>query len=344
MSYDFGAMASRPVTIVDVARHAGVSHSTVSRVLNGHPHVRADTRLRVEQAVEALGYVANLQARGLAGGPSGSIGLVALEVSTSYVVEVIRGVDEELAASGLDLMLSTTRRHDVREREQVLRLSQGLCDGLIVLIPAAPDLYLEDLAARNYPIALIDHGATPFASSATMANRSSTEQAMAHLIGLGHRRIGHVTGNLATDAARRRMLNWRAMLQAHSLEHGDDLVVEGDFRRESGQRGAAILLDRSAPPTAILAGSDFMAVGVLDEVRKRGLRCPDDLSVMGFDDVAEATVTTPQLTTIRQPMQALGRQAVRLLMDRLRNPDAPTVHVELATELVVRESTAPPAH
>jgi LacI family transcriptional regulator len=336
-------MASRPVTIVDVARHAGVSHSTVSRVLNGHPYVRSETRTRVEQAVEALGYVANLQARGLAGGPSGSIGLVALEVSNSYVVEVIRGVDEELAASGLDLMLSTTRRRDVREREQVLRLSQGLCDGVIVLIPAAPDLYLEELAARNYPIVLIDHAATPFASSTTMANRSSTEQAMAHLIELGHRRIGHVTGNLATDAARKRMLNWRAMLQTHQLDHGDDLLAEGNFQRESGQLGAATLLDRPDPPTAILAGSDSMAVGVLDEVRKRGIRCPDDLSVMGFDDVLEATVTTPQLSTIRQPMQALGRQAVRLLTDRLGNPDVPTVHVELATELIVRGSTAAPA-
>ena len=337
-------MESRPVTIVDVARHAGVSHSTVSRVLNGHPHVKAATKARVEQAVNELGYVANMQARGLAGGPSGSIGLIALEVSTSYVVEVIRGVDEELAASGLDLMLSTTRRQTLREREQVLRLSQGLVDGLIVLIPAAAEMYLEDLSRRGYPIVLIDHAATPLASTATMANRSSADQAMAHLIGLGHKRIGHITGNMATDAARKRLTSWRAMLQAHRLDHGNDLVAEGNFLRESGRSGAATLLDQPEPPTAILAASDFMAVGVLDELRNRGLRCPDDISVMGFDDVPEATVTSPQLTTIRQPMKALGRQAVRMLMSRMQDPSAPAVHVELATELIARESTAPPPH
>ena len=171
-------MESRPVTIVDVARHAGVSHSTVSRVLNEHPHVKGSTKARVERAVKELGYVANVQARGLAGGLSGAIGLVALEVSTSYVVEVIRGIDEELAASGLDLMLSTTRKRDVREREQVMRLSQGLCDGLIVLIPGAADLYLQDLANRKYPIVLIDHEPTPLASTVTMANTSSAEQAL----------------------------------------------------------------------------------------------------------------------------------------------------------------------
>lgn len=335
-------MNMRPVTIVDVARHAGVSHSTVSRALNGHPHVKEATKARVKQVVDDLGYVANVQARGLAGGPSGAIGLVALEVSTSYVVEIIRGVDEELAATGLDLMVSTTRKRDARERDQVMRLSQGLCDGLIVLIPAAAELYIEELAARGYPIVLIDHAATPLASTATMANRSSADQAMAHLIGLGHKRIGHITGNMKTDAARKRLSGWRAMLQNHGLDHGDDLLVEGDFRRESGCSGAAVLLDRANPPTAILAASDFMAVGVLDELRSRGLRCPDDISVMGFDDVTEATVTVPQLTTIRQPMKALGRQAVRMLIGRMDDRETPASHIELATELVVRGSTAAP--
>ena len=336
-------MPPRPVTIVDVARHAGVSHSTVSRVINGHHHVRASTRARVEAAVAELGYVANMQARGLAGGPSGVIGLVALEVSTSYVVEIIRGIDEELVASGMDLMLSTTRRRTDRERDQVLRFSQGLCDGLLVLIPYGAELYLPDLADRGYPIVLIDHAPTPLATTVTMANRSSAEQATEHLIGLGHSRIGHLRGNPLTDAALQRQATWRATLQAHGLDHGDDLLAGDDFTRESGQAGAAELLDRPNPPTAMLAASDFVAVGALDELRRRGLRCPQDMSVMGIDDVAEATLTTPQLTTIRQPMQALGHQAVRLLMERLQDPGAPAVHVELATELVVRESTAPPS-
>ena len=154
-------MTPRAVTIVDVARRAGVSHSTVSRVLNGHPHVRAETRARVERAASDLGYVANIHGRSLAGGRTGIIGLVTLEYSSSYIIEVTRGVDEELSTAGFDLMLSTNRDRDQRERDHVLRLSQGMCDGIIVLIPSAAELYLEQLSARRYPFVLIDHGANP---------------------------------------------------------------------------------------------------------------------------------------------------------------------------------------
>ena len=141
----------------------------------------------------------------------------------------------------------------------------------------------------------------------------------------------------------RRVIGWRSVLERHGLDHGDDLLVEGDFRRHPGRLGAAALLDRPDPPTAIFAASDLTAVGVLDELRDRGLRCPEDLSVLAFDDVPEATLTNPQLTTIRQPMNSLGRQAVRHLLARMERPDDPVMHVELATELVERESTAPPS-
>ena len=335
-------MAGRPATIVDVARHAGVSHSTVSRVLNGYPHVSADTRARVEQAAHDLGYVANLNARGLAGGRSGLVGVVTFEVSSSYIIGVLRGIDGELAASEHDMMLSTNRLRDQRERDHVTRLSQGPCDGLIVLIPSASELYAEDFAARGYPLVLIDHAATTHASTVTTQNRAGAEQATRHLIELGHRRIGHIGGIEQFDASDARVEGWRSTLAAHDLDHGDDLIVGGDFQRESGRVGTAELLDRPDPPTAIFAANDMAAVGVLDELRARGLRCPDDVSVVGFDDVPEATLMTPTLTTVRQPMEALGREAVRLLLARIEDPAGPVAHLELATELVVRASTGPP--
>jgi len=331
---------SGPVTIVDVARAAGVSHSTVSRVLNGRPHIKAATRAKVEKAVSELGYVANLSARSLAGGRLGLIGLVVLDLTSSYITEVVRGVDSALAEAGLDLMLCTTHEREQRERAYVERLSVGLCDGLIVLLPSLVDRYAGELNARNYPFVLVDHDGAGEATSIVSRNEEGARHAAAHLAELGHRRIGCITGNLNISAGRDRLTGWNRAVAELGLDDDPALIVEGDFRPELGEAGARHLAGLDPRPTAIFAGSDASALGAAAALAELGLSIPDDMSLVGFDDTPVAATAQPPLTTVRQPMCEMGREAVRQLIARIEEPDQPVIHVELPTELVVRSSTA----
>lgn len=342
MSDNAQARPPAKATIVDVARRAGVSHSTVSRVLNGRPHIKPETRARVEQAVADLGYVANLSARGLAGGRLGMIGFVVLDLESSYINQVVRSVDAALAACGHDLLLCTTHEREQREASYVERLTVGLCDGLLLLLPAAANRYAAELAAREYPFVLIDHKGSKHASSVVARNEQGAFDAVAHLVDLGHQRVAYIGGDLGTSAGRDRLAGYRRGVQEFGLDDDPDLIVEGDFRRGSGESGAHRLLDLPTPPTAILAAADATALGVGTACLQRGVRIPDDLSLIGFDDIPEAAQMHPPLTTIDQQMAEMGRRGVDLLLARIETPNRPVDHVELATALIERDSTAPP--
>jgi len=328
-------------TIVDVARHAGVSHSTVSRVLNGRPYIKSETRERVERALAELGYVANLSARGLAGGRLGMIGLVVLDLESSYINQVVRSVDAALAGHGHDLLLCTTHERAQRESSYVERLTVGLCDGLLLLLPTAADRYAPELSARGYPFVLIDHKGSQYASSVVARNEQGAFDAVAHLAQLGHHRVAHISGDLTTTAGRDRLAGYRRAVEELELDSSPELTVDGDFRSTSGERRAHDLLDLDRPPTAIFAAADATALGVATVCMQRGVRIPQDLSLIGFDDIAEAALMHPPLTTIDQKVGELGRQGVELLLARLESPERPVSHVELATSLVWRDSTGP---
>ncbi|MEO1063677.1 MAG: LacI family DNA-binding transcriptional regulator [Actinomycetota bacterium] len=331
-----------PVTIVDVAREAGVSHSTVSRVLNGRPHIKAETKDRVLDALDRLGYVANLKARGLAGGRTGVVGLVVLHLESSYITSVVRGVDAALAEQGYDLMLCTTHHREQREASYVSRLSLGLVDGLIVLLPHHSDRYAQDLASRGFPFVLLDHRGDSSANSIMSENVPGVRASLEHLAELGHRRIAMITGELDTDAGRDRLRGFREVTAELDLDQDPSLIVEGDFLAERARFATRELLALDQPPTAVLASADTAALAVIDELAAHGLRVPDDVSVVGFDDIPEAATARPPLTTVRQPLTAMGRRAVQVLLDVIDDPDQPVAHAELATELIVRDSTAPP--
>ncbi len=337
---------STPVTIFDVAERAGVSYSTVSRVVNDFTHVKPATRAKVQAAMEELGYVANLKARSLAGGRSRVIGVLIYDLNTNYSVEVVRGIDEEVAILDYDMILSTSHHRRKKEADHVTNLTSGLVDGLLIVLPSNLDAYVENLEDLNYPFVLIDHQGLGREGSGSVeaTNIQGGYDATRHLLDLGHRRIGIITGPYsdprAVNCAGDRLAGYQTALEEAGIPFDPALVHEGNFLFESGREGGERLLALETPPTAIFAGSDESAFGVMSVAKKRGLSVPNDLSVVGFDDIPEASYRQPGLTTIRQPLREMGRLATRMLIEHLENNEEPLNRVEVPTTLKIRATTA----
>jgi len=329
---------------VDVAKAAGVSYSTVSRVFSGYEFVNEDTREKVVEAANKLGYVVNLQARSLAGGRSNIIGLLAPGLDNGYITEIVSGIDQELAQHGLDLMLYTTHRYPGKEAFYVKTIANGLVDGLILLVPLITANYLQALPRQDFPYVLIDQtNNAPNSATVDATNWQGAYDATSYLIKLGHRRIGFITGHLELSSGTERLDGYRAALQHHRLPIEEQLTVVGDYQTGGGYLAAQRLLDLPERPTAIFASNDLEAIGAINAVRERGLSIPADLSIIGFDDIPQASLVYPRLTTVRQPLVQIGQVAVRLLLERIESTEKDARRVTLSTELVIRESCAPPA-
>lgn len=335
--------ADNVVTIFDVAREAGVSYGTVSRVLNNRDHVKPETREAVIQAMRRLGFVANPQARSLAGGPSQVIGLLVHSLSTSYIGEIVRGIDFELEAANYDLMLYTTHRRKMKESAYVATITRGMADGLLLVLPRNSAEYLRSLRAREFPYILIDHqGNGDYERSVGATNWQGAYDATQYLITLGHRRIGFVTGAMDLGCSVERLAGYNEALARHGIPSDPDLIRDGDFFQPSGFAAGAALLALPEPPTAIFASNDEMAFGVMAAARGCGRRIPQDLSVVGFDDIPQAALSYPPLTTVRQPLENMGRVATRMLIELIADPQLQIERVALPTELVVRASCQAP--
>lgn len=332
-------------TIIDIARESGVSYSTVSRALSGYAFVKPSTRDKVLRVAKKLGYVPNQQARILAGGRSSLIGVLVPGLDNGYTSEIIRGIDEELAKSEYNLILYTTHRHQGRESTYVATILNGAADGLLLVVPMLPATYLDLLHEQNFPYVLIDQSDLSGQSSVVNStNWQGAYDATQYLIGLGHRRIGFVTGLMELNSAVDRLEGFRAALADAGLPVDSELIAKGDFWERGGFAAAQKLLDLARPPTAIFASNDLEAFGVMDAARQRGLRIPEDLSVMGFDDIPQASLVYPALTTTRQPLDEMGRMAVKMLLEQLEKDEDYTPHgVTLATRLIVRHSCQPPS-
>jgi LacI family transcriptional regulator len=330
-------------TIIDVAGKAGVSFATVSRVMNNDVHVRHETRERVLKAMQELGFVANRQARSLAGGKSNTMGVLVPDLGTGYIGEIIRGIDAELSLTDMDLVLYTTHRTASKEANYVANLARGMVDGLLLVLPRSPIDFIGTLTERNFPFVLIDHQGTGKDCPAVGAtNWQGAYNATEYLIELGHNRIGFITGSMDLGCAVERLEGYRSALRTYHIADAPELIYEGTFFQPDGFAGASALLDLPVPPTAIFASNDVMAMGVMDSVRTRGLRVPDDVSIVGFDDIPQASVIRPALTTINQPLEKMGRVAAQMLMDLLHQPEKKVGRIELPTRLVVRDSCRPP--
>jgi LacI family transcriptional regulator len=331
------------VTIVDVAAQAGVSFGTVSRVINNDVHVRKETRERVLKTMQSLGYVVNRQARSLAGGKSNSIGVLVPDLGTGYIGEIIRGIDAELSLSGLDLILYTTHRTASKEASYVANLATGMVDGLLLVLPRSPVDFIGNLTQRRFPFVLIDHQGTGCDCPAVGAtNWQGAFNATEYLIKLGHTRIGFITGSMDLGCAVDRLAGYRSALRTYHVPEYPELIYEGTFDQPDGYAGALTLLDLTDPPTAIFASNDVMAMGVMDAVRNRGLRIPEDVSVVGFDDIPQASLVRPAITTVNQPLEKMGRVATQMLLDLLQHTEKVADRIELPTQLVVRDSCSAP--
>lgn len=333
------ARSSSGVTIIDVAREAGVSYTTVSRVINDKDNVRPDKRERVLAAMSRLGYVVNQHARTLAGGRSQIIGMIVHDLGTNYVAEIVRGIETALDSTSYDLMLYTTHRRPGRESSHIIQMSNGMVDGLLLFSPRANEDALSALNQRGVPHVIIDNrDRTSQHSTISVTNWQGAFEATNYLVSLGHRRIGFITGALDTDCSHERLSGYKAALDAAGLAVDAALVREGNFQRQPGYRCACELLSLHERPTAIFASNDVSAFGALEAIRDHGLRVPDDISLVGFDDIPPAAHLHPALTTVRQPLQRMGERAMEMLLRVIEGRQSAIVHAELPTELVVRRS------
>jgi len=333
---------SSGITIYDVAREAGVSDATVSRVFNNKNNVRAATREKVLAAAKKLGYVANIQARILAGGKSNIIGLLVPGLDTTYIGEIVRGIDLELTRAGYELMLYTTRQRTSSQANYLQYIANSLSEGLLLVVPLLSSDYLKALDNLNYPYVLIDEfdeSGNSFSVDAT--NWQGAYEATRYLISSGHERIGFITGIPGLNSSKERLSGYRTALEDSDLPVLPELIQQGDYSQQSGYDNANNLLQLPQPPTAIFASNDSMALGVMDAIRDKGLDIPGDVSVIGFDDIPQAMTTHPKLTTVRQPLEQMGRVGVKLLLEQIQHPERPPGRMTLATQLIIRDSCQP---
>jgi LacI family transcriptional regulator len=331
------------LNIRQIADLAGVSIATVSRVLNGRGDVSEETREAVSRVIRENGYTANRNARGLSAGRTGLVGVLVPLVYPAYFSGILAGAAEALSERDFQIVLSPTGGEHDREVSIVDRL-HGLTDGAMIILPEESSEELERLLDSGFRFVVLDP-LMPLEEripSVSAAHMSGADQAMKHLLDLGHRRVGQISGPRGWVATEDRRRGYRAALSAAGILPDPALEREAEPEIDPGRAAAEQLLDLSEPPTAIFAFNDNIAIGAIQAARARGLRVPEDLSVVGFDDVEHATIVTPALTTVRQPLAEMGRTGVSLLMRLLEGQRFETLHVELATRLVVRDSTAPP--
>jgi DNA-binding LacI/PurR family transcriptional regulator len=323
----------------DVAELAGVSHQTVSRVVNGHPNVSKATREKVEAAIAQLGYRRNTAARSLVTRRSQTIGVLGSELSQYGPANTMLGVERAARDAGYFVSIAALRSIGRDAILDALRhFTDQSVDGIAVLVPHSETLRILEEFNPGVPVVAVGSPGNDAVSGAMVDQERGARIAVGHLIELGHRRIGHVAGPADWIDGALRTEGWRAALQEAGLD--DDLLLEGDWSAESGYAiGRRLAAERTA--TALFVGNDQMALGVLRAFNEAGVRVPDDVSVVGFDDQPESGYFTPPLTTVRQDFEELGRRCMDAMLKEIE-AGAPVSSTVVIPELVRRESTAPP--
>ena len=341
------AAPRRRATLAAVAAEAGVSLPTVSKVVNGRPDVAADTRARVEQLLSDFDYH-RPGARRVArrGRRSGLIDLIFNGLDSPWAVEILRGVEEWCAERATGAVVSAVRHGSARPASWTSALASHDTEGVILVTSELTAPQLKQLRGEGIPLVVVDPVNLPDADlpSVGTTNWAGGLAATDHLIQLGHERIGAIAGPPDYLCNRARLDGYRTALDRAQLPFRDEYVRHGDFQHEGGFIRGRELLSLPERPTAIFAGNDQQALGVYEAARQLGLRVPQDLSIVGFDDLPVARWVSPPLTTVRQPLAEMGRTAAAMLGDLIEGRSLTTRRVELSTELVVRESTAPAGH
>lgn len=330
-------------SIKEVALEASVSTATVSHVINNTRYVSDAVRARVEAAIAKCRYYPNAHARSLASGKSDIIGLVISDIANPFFPELVKSIEAAAFERGYDVILSNTNYNTERTSHYVRRLIERKVAGVAIMTSEMDKRLIDELARREVPAVFLDVG-HPGAhmSNIVVDYNGGIEQAIRHLVELGHRRIAFISGSPELRSSRRRLEAYQRIM-GRLLPGEPDLLFEGNFKVDGGRRAAASLLraHRNNMPTAVIAANDLMAIGVISEIESAGLDVPRDVSVIGFDDIALAAVTRPALTTVHLPLGDLGAQAVEVLLGSLEDMGRTGVEVKIPATLIIRESTAP---
>jgi LacI family transcriptional regulator len=328
----------RSITILDVATAAGVSVSTVSRVLNDKDDIAPETYERVKTVIAEMGYASSLAARSMRSLRTNLIGLIMPDAGEPFPIEVMKGVNSAIAALDYDLLIYTcgdVRKHYTADREKkfVSLLNNNITDGVIVITPAAAHF------TTNAPVVAVDpHNESNEYPSVISTNKAGAMEAMEYLIKLGHRRIGFISGRNDLKSAERRLRGYQESLAQASISIDPDLVVQGDFTAGTGLKCARQLLSLPEPPTAIFCANDQTALGAYQAAHEAGLSIPADLSIVGFDNIPDAALATPGLTTVDQSIREMGILATQMLVKLIKGETLENPVVRTSTRLVIRES------
>jgi len=327
------------VTIKDVAARAGVSTATVSRVLSGIEGDGSQFRRQVVQAAQDLDYHPNRLARGLRLRQRELIGVMIPDLQNPFFTGTARGVESVLCEAGYTLLLGHSDGLAERERTH-LGVLRGEGAAGVVLIPGnGPGASYELLRTWGIPVVAVDRAPSGLeVDLVTSTNREGARDAVAHLLSLGHRDVAFINGPEAFDVAQKRLAGYREALAAAGAPQPEAFIIHSDFRQAGGCAAMNTLLDLASPPRAVLIANNLMTLGALQAIHERGLRIPEDVAVVSFDDMPWATSLRPPLTAVAQPAEELGRTAARLLLERLQDPHRLVRRVVLPTRLMVRAS------
>jgi len=330
-------------TLRDVAERAGVSYQTVSRVINNHRYVAEETRARVMEAIKTLGYKPNRVAQSLAGGRSHTLAVITFGMDYYGPAQMVINIEHATRAAGYDLIfanVSEPRSENIRAAME--RLGRWQVDGMILITPV-PGINYDDIAGLHpdTPIVLMDAPLGSATPSVVVDQGYGSRLATQHLIDLGHQSLCEISGPLNWFGAVARHVSWLKTLQETGLKPGKS--IEGDWTALGGYHAARRLLEGGARFTGLVVGNDQMALGAIRALWESGLRIPEDVSVVGFDDIPEAACFTPPLTTVRQDFDLLGKHGIDYLVQRIEQPGTPAEQRVIYPELIRRASTAPPA-
>jgi LacI family transcriptional regulator len=328
--------------IKDIAREAGVSTATVSHVINKTKYVSDPTRERVQQAIKKFNYHPNAHAQSLALGRSKIIGLLVSDISNPFFPEIIKSIEASVIAAGYNLFLLNTNYETDRTVEYVHRLIQMKVAGIILMVAEFDDELLEVAKRKNTSIVFHDLGMVGEKSSKVILDYTvGIDEAVQHLVSLGHSRIAHIAGAHEIHSAGIRRQAFLDAMKRHFPKAAAPKIYEGDFRFEGGRLAASQVLGETTLPTAIVVANDLMALGAMQEFKAAGLRVPQDISIVGFDDISFASLSEPALTTVCSPRVEIGRRAFEALMMTVDKPNRQGIEIVIPTYLIKRDSTAP---
>lgn len=330
------------ITIKDIAKVAGVSHTTVSRALKNHPSISAETTARIQHLAREMGYTPNIVAQSLLNRRTNTIGMVVTTIADPFMTMVVDGAESVARQAGYSLFLGASHNNPRDELDVVKTFHQRRVDAIIVTSSRVGSLYATELEKIEIPIVLInDQQDGKYLYSVAVDDIHGAQTAVEHLISLGHRRIAYLGNTVRPEANRRRREGYLAALKKAGISPETNLIFDG-VTGDDVALGAQILDDlRAQSATAVFCCTDMLAVGMLLSCRERGIAVPEQLSIAGFDDIDIAHFVSPQLTTIHQPRRRLGQLAMQMVLDLLNGKSAN--NQILPCELVVRESTATPS-